>query len=151
VTAELKPYIDKNFSTLKDRKNTIIMGSSMGALISIYALCEFPNVFGGAAGISTHLPLNRVDTTDVDTNAAAFRNYLEKTLPKADTGKIYFDHGDQTLDAYYPLLQKKVDEIMIRKGYTAKGWMTRSFPGENHSETSWAKRLSIPLEFLLGR
>lgn len=151
MTGELKPYIDKNFSTLKDQKNTFIMGSSMGALISIYALCEFPNVFGGAAGISTHLPLNRVDTTDMDTTAAAFRTYLEKTLPKADTRKIYFDHGDQTLDAYYPPLQKKVDEIMIRRGYTAKGWETRSFPGENHSETSWAKRLSIPLEFLLGR
>lgn len=151
LTAELKPYIDKNFSTLKDRQNTFIMGSSMGGLISIYALCEFPKVFGGAAGISTHLPLTLTEKIDADTTAAGFRMYLEKTLPKADTRKIYFDHGDQTLDAYYPPLQKKVDKIMIRRGYTAQGWMTRSFPGENHSEISWAKRLSIPLEFLLGR
>lgn len=151
VTGELKPYIDKNFSTLKDRQNTFIMGSSMGGLISIYALCEFPKVFGGAAGISTHLPLTLAEKIDAETTAAGFRMYLERTLPKADTRKIYFDHGDQTLDAYYPPFQKKVDEVMIRRGYTAKGWKTRAFPGENHSETSWAKRLSIPLEFLLGR
>jgi enterochelin esterase-like enzyme len=151
LTGELKPYIDKNFSTLKDRNNTFIMGSSMGGLISIYALCEYPKVFGGAAGISTHLPLILADSIDSDVTAASFRAYLQKTLPKADTRKIYFDHGDQTLDAFYPPLQKKVDKIMKRRGYTAKGWTTRSFPGENHSETSWAKRLNIPLEFLLGR
>jgi enterochelin esterase-like enzyme len=150
LVEELKPYIDKHFATRKDRNNTFIMGSSMGGLISIYALCEYPNVFGGAAGISTHWPLILPEPGDKndDVVAASFRSYLEKHLPKADSRKIYFDYGDQTLDALYPPLQRKVDEIMRAKGFTKKSWITRSFPGEEHSEKSWAKRLSIPLEFL---
>jgi enterochelin esterase-like enzyme len=152
LVEELKPYIDKNFSTRKDSRDTFIAGSSMGGLISIYAICEYPNVFGGAAGISTHLPMvGDTKTPHIEAVPAAFRTYLEKNLPKADSRKIYFDYGDQTLDAFYPPLQKKVDEIMKAKGFTEKAWITRSFPGEDHSEKSWAKRLNIPLEFLLKK
>lgn len=46
----LKPYIDKNYRTAKDRRNTAIAGSSMGGLISLYAVLNYPRVFG-AAGI----------------------------------------------------------------------------------------------------
>ena len=153
LTKELKPYIDKIFSTKKDRKNTFIAGSSMGGLISIYAICEYPNIFGGTAGISTHLPLILAEEIKdkYDVIAASFRTYLEKNLPKANSRKIYFDHGDQTLDAFYPPLQKKVDEIMKAQGWTEKSWTTKFFAGEDHSEKSWAERLDIPLEFLLGK
>lgn len=152
LVEELKPFIDKEFSTRKDTKNTFIAGSSMGGLISIYAICEYPNVFGGAAGISTHLPMVLdAKTPKLDTVPASFRSYLEKNLPKANSRKIYFDYGDQTLDQYYPPLQKKVDELMKAKGWTAKSWITKFFAGENHSETSWAKRLNVPLEWLLSQ
>ncbi|RYG43757.1 MAG: alpha/beta hydrolase [Chitinophagaceae bacterium] len=46
----LKPYIDKNYRTAKNKANTAIAGSSMGALISMYAMLKYPRVFG-AAGI----------------------------------------------------------------------------------------------------
>jgi predicted alpha/beta superfamily hydrolase len=49
VVTELKPFIDSHFSTKKGRKHTFIAGSSMGGLISLYAICEYPNTFGGAA------------------------------------------------------------------------------------------------------
>lgn len=153
LVKELKPHIDRNFSTRKDRQNTFIAGSSMGGLISIYALCEYPQVFGGAAGMSTHLPLILAENVDAknDLIAASFRNYLEKNLPEANTRRIYFDYGDQTLDAFYPPLQKKVGDLMRGKNWTAKSWMTRSFPGDDHSEKAWAKRFHIPLEFLLQK
>ena len=152
LVEELKPFIDKEFSTRGDRKNTFIAGSSMGALISIYALCEYPNIFDGAAGISTHLPMVLdVKTPNLESVPPSFRDYLEKNLPKANTRKVYFDYGDQTLDQYYPPLQKKVDELMQRGGWTAKHWTTRFFAGEDHSEKAWAKRFSIPLEFLLSK
>jgi predicted alpha/beta superfamily hydrolase len=152
LVEELKPFIDKNFSTRKDRNNTFIAGSSMGGLISIYALCEYPNIFGGAAGISTHLPMVLdAKTPNLETVPVSFQTYLEKNLPKANSRKIYFDYGDQTLDAFYPPLQKKVDELMREKGWTSKMWTTKFFAGENHSETAWAKRFYIPLEFLLKR
>jgi predicted alpha/beta superfamily hydrolase len=152
ITQELKPFIDKNYSTRNDRKNTFIAGSSMGGLISIYAICEYPNIFGGAAGISTHLPMILdAKTPKLETVPESFRKYLDKKLPKSNSRKIYFDYGDQTLDAYYPPLQKKVDELMQAKGWTAKAWTTKFFAGENHSEKAWAKRFNEPLEFLLKK
>ena len=39
---------------------------------------------------------------------------------------------------------------MIKKGYTEKDLMTKEYLGEDHTETCWAKRLSIPMRFLLS-
>jgi predicted alpha/beta superfamily hydrolase len=49
LVTELKPFIDSTYATKPDRENTFIMGSSMGGLISLYAVSEYPEVFGGAA------------------------------------------------------------------------------------------------------
>jgi hypothetical protein len=81
----------------------------------------------------------------------AFINYLKRNLPNPKTHKIYFDYGDQTLDALYKPLQQKVDLVMKEKGFTSKNWMTKYFPGKDHSEKSWKERLDIPLEFLLKK
>jgi predicted alpha/beta superfamily hydrolase len=149
IVTELKPFIDKTFSVKTDQANTFIAGSSMGGLISLYAICEYPKVFGGAACISTHWP--GVFNADHNPIPATFMSYLKENLPDPKTHKIYFDYGDQTIDAMYEPFQKQVDEIMESKGYTSENWMTKSFPGMDHSETSWALRLDIPLMFLLGK
>jgi hypothetical protein len=147
LVTELKPYIDKNFATLSDKENTFIAGSSMGGLISMYAICEYPEVFGGAAGLSTHW----VGIFESEDNPIpdAFYTYLKNNLPNPKNHKIYFDYGDQTLDALYPRLQKEVDKIMVEKGYSLKNWVTKFFPRKDHSEKSWAERIHVPLEFLL--
>ncbi|MEI6411577.1 MAG: alpha/beta hydrolase-fold protein [Bacteroidota bacterium] len=149
IVLELKPLIDKQFSTKTGPKHTFIAGSSMGGLISIYAVCEYPKVFGGAACLSTHWPgiFTMVNNPVPDAMFA----YLKTHLPKPRKTKIYFDYGDQTLDAMYPPLQRQVDVIMRQKGFKPKHWITRFFPGENHSEVSWRKRLDVPLLFLLGK
>ena len=41
IVKTLKPYIDKRFHTLPDKKNTFIAGSSMGGLISLYAVLKY--------------------------------------------------------------------------------------------------------------
>ena len=147
LVTELKPFIDKTFSTLTDKDNTFMGGSSMGGLISMYAICEYPEVFGAVACISTHWPgIFAVENNPIP---EAFYSYLRKNLPNPRTNRIYFDYGDQTLDALYTLIQKKVDAIMVKKGFTPVNWQTHFFPGKNHSEEAWAKRLPIPLEFLL--
>lgn len=153
VVEELKPYVDGRYSTRKERASTFTMGSSMGGVISIYAICEYPDVFGGAAALSTHWPLIAVNAASGSSNEAAeaFREYLKKNLPRVRSHRIYFDLGDQTLDSYYPPHQRAVDEIMRSLGFTSKNWVTRGFPGEDHSETSWAKRLDVPFLFLLGK
>jgi len=154
IVEELKPFIDSKYSVKKDIKNTFIMGSSMGGLISAYAMCEYPNIFGGAACLSIHSPLAAFELINENTDAevsAKFRSYLSAHLPKANTRKIYFDYGDQTGDAFYKLYQSKIDSVMKQKGWEAKYWQTRFFPGEGHSEKSWNKRLEIPVSFLLGK
>lgn len=146
IVRELKPHIDEMFNTYTDKDNTYIAGSSMGGLISMYALCEYPQVFGGAACLSTHWP----GTFTLENNPIpnAFKQYLKNNLPDPATHKLYFDCGDETLDALYPEIQKEVDFIIKEKGYTAKNWRTGYFPGENHSENAWRDRVIIPLEFL---
>ena len=149
IVEELKPFIDSTYSTLIDKENTFIAGSSMGGLISMYAVCEYPNVFGGAACLSTHWP----GTFEVENNPIPeiFYNYLTNNLPKPNQNKFYFDYGTLELDALYPPLQTKVDAIMTSKGFSNENWITQKFEGENHSENAWKKRLHIPMEFLLKR
>jgi hypothetical protein len=114
----------------------------MGGLISVYALCEYPDIFSGAACLSTHWP----GIFKMENNPApdAFVNYLERHLPDPSSHKIYFDFGTETLDAMYAPLQKKVDEIMVSNGYTKRSWKTLEFEGEDHSEGPGEKDWIFP-------
>jgi predicted alpha/beta superfamily hydrolase len=150
VVKELKPYIDIAFSTRKGKAHTMMMGSSMGGLISIYAICEYPETFGMAGCMSTHWPLIFFDEHKYF--STAMNAYLEQHLPNPNDHKIYFDLGDQTLDSMYAPYQEKVDAIMIKAGYdNSKNWITKNFLGDDHSEKSWRRRLHIPLLFLFNR
>ncbi len=148
IVEELKPFIDSAYSTHKSAKNTFIAGSSMGGLISMYALCEYPNVFGGAACMSTHW----TGIFEVENNPIPqkFIEYLSENLPDPATHKIYFDFGTETLDALYEPFQIQADSVMKAKGYDNKNWITKKFEGKDHSEKAWRERIDIPLIFLLG-
>ncbi|WP_089757314.1 alpha/beta hydrolase-fold protein [Chryseobacterium soldanellicola] len=45
IADTLKPFVDENYRTKKDRENTGIGGSSLGALISIYSGFLYPEVY----------------------------------------------------------------------------------------------------------
>jgi enterochelin esterase-like enzyme len=157
IVRELKPMIDRRFNVKTDRANTAIMGSSMGSLISLYAIDEYPRVFGGAGMMSTHWPLfmtpdgKSVSNEEYEVVSSAFERYLAPALPDPRTHKLYFDHGSETLDAIYARYQDRVDAVVARRGYKqGVNWMTRSFPGQKHNEVSWASRVAIPLQFLLA-
>lgn len=142
IVSELKPFIDKKYSTKPDRDNTFVAGSSMGGLMSLYAISEYPQIFGGAACLSTHFPLGE----------GVMIEYMKKNLPAPKTHKIYFDYGTETLDATYEPFQKRADSLMKKKGYKQnKNWVTRKFAGGEHSEKSWRQRVDVPLVFLLGK
>ncbi|WP_299256662.1 alpha/beta hydrolase-fold protein [uncultured Aquimarina sp.] len=142
LVEELKPFIDKTYNVSTRAENTSIMGSSMGGLISLYAICKYPEVFGAAGCVSTHWP--------VPVLGEAYIKTLPATLPAPKTHKIYFDFGTETLDAQYEPYQKQVDQMMIDKGYTkGENWITKKFEGASHDEKSWNERVHIPLEFLL--
>lgn len=156
LVEELKPYIDKTYRTLPGREHTAVMGSSMGGLMSLYALTRYPEVFGAAACLSTHWPVS-TDHAWAEAHggaanplAAALRRYLGQHLPDPATHKVYFDHGTEGLDALYPPLQALMDQVMAERGYRQPGsWLSKSFPGAGHDETSWHRRLDVPLTFVL--
>jgi len=146
LTQELKPYIDKTYRTKPEMANTSICGSSMGALISLYAICEYPNVFGQAACLSTHWPL--LFDTNHTGPSEALKKYLYEKLPSSSNHRIYFDYGTKTIDKYYDVHQKTIDNIMSLKGYNDKNWVTKKFEGAAHVEKSWQERFQYPLIFL---
>lgn len=147
IVERLKPEIDRRYPTLSDPDNTVVMGSSMGGLISLYALARHPDVFGAAGCLSTHWP-GGFDPDDRTLSDALFALFAD-ILPQAGRHRLYFDYGDATLDALYPPLQRRVDALLREKGYAKTDWTTRFFPGAEHSEQAWAARLDQPLKFLL--
>ena len=81
----------------------------------------------------------------------AYIKYLSEHLPVPAYHRIYFDHGSETLDQHYEHYQLQADSVMKAGGYDASNWMTRTFPGQAHTEDAWAERLEIPVLFLLER
>jgi len=142
MVEEVKPFVDSMYRTLPGRADTFVMGSSMGGLISAYAMSEYPEVFGGAGCLSTHWPAGD----------GAVIAYLKAHLPDPKTHKFYFDHGTLTLDAGYAVYQKQMDAVLAAGGYEpGTNWISRVYEGADHSERSWSKRVNVPLEFFLAK
>ena len=148
---DLKPYIDNTFSVYSDKPNTFVAGSSMGGLMSMYAISEYPDVFGGAACLSTHWVGAVPKPEENNPFPKAIFKYMDEYFPESGDQKVYFDYGNKTLDQHYPQYAPRVDQILKAKGYSNKDSRNLFFEGTNHSENAWNKRLDIPLTFLLGR
>jgi enterochelin esterase-like enzyme len=154
LTAELKQWVDGRFRTLADRANTSVMGSSMGGLISLYAMGEYPAVFGQAAAVSMHLPLASPDIPEGERAAAAqavadaFGKWLATTKLDPKLNRLYRDHGTATLDEFYPPYAAAFDAMMAARGWRWPNYEARVFTGTAHNETAWAERVDIPLLFL---
>ncbi len=148
LVKELKPQIDADYRTLPDTDHTFIGGSSMGGLISMYAQCEYPGVFGGALCFSTHWPVSMDDSSPlIPLNIV---EYFSENVPGGKTW--YFDHGTRGLDQYYEPYQQQIDSILMEKQYIANdNWMSRKFEGHDHNERDWHRRLHIPLTFVFGK
>ena len=141
LVEELKPLIDGTYRTQPERARTFVMGSSMGGLISLYALGEHPAIFGGAGCVSTHWTIGEAGLVDL----------MGRALPRAGAHKIYFDYGTETVDAPYEPFQQRMDARMRAAGYQpGVDWLTRKFDGADHSERAWRARVDIPLRFLLA-
>jgi predicted alpha/beta superfamily hydrolase len=141
LVEELKPFVDARYRTLPGRDDTFVMGSSMGGLISLYAVAQYPQVFGGAGAVSTHWLA--CDGCTVD--------WFARHLPKPGTHRLYFDHGTATLDAGYAPHQQRMDAALRKAGWRdGRDWVSRVFEGAEHNEAAWQARVEIPLRFLLA-
>ncbi|WP_296818580.1 alpha/beta hydrolase-fold protein [Brevundimonas sp.] len=156
LVEELKPRVDASFLTLPGRDDTVISGSSMGGLISLYAMMKHPEVFSAAACLSTHWPL-RIEGLDAS-GLEAFRETLVETwtrvvregLPAGSDHRLYFDRGDETLDQFYAFFQDRIDSTVRQAGWGPERFTSLVFPGAEHNEGAWNQRLDVPLIFLLG-
>ncbi len=155
LVAELKPRVDRSFRTRTGRRDTAIMGSSMGGLISLYALGEYPEVFGQAAALSIHWPLaNPADAAPDEPRAVidAVGQWLAASVIDPRHNRLYIDTGTETLDAYYAPYADRFRPLMVARGwYPGCLGMERVFYGTAHNEAAWRERVEIPLTFLLRR
>ncbi len=83
----LKPQIDRDLRTLSDREHTFIAGSSMGGLMSLYAVAQYNSVFGRAAALSP----------SVWTNVDKLEQLIRRTKIRQNT-VIYMDYGSVELE-----------------------------------------------------
>ena len=120
----LKPYIDKNFRTLADKKNTFIAGSSMGGLISMYAVIKYPEVFGGAGIFSPSFWVS-----------PKLEQYLNKTGNKINS-KLFFYAGEKESERMVPDMKKI--EADIKTISTSKIY-ERTDADAKHNEAAWRK------------
>ncbi len=136
IIEELMPFINSNYKTKTDKKNTGIMGSSMGGLISFLAVWKFPDVFGKAACLSSSFYYD-------DEKAIKMVKDYKSEKKKI---KIYIDHGEDGLPR-----GQKMFCALSEKGFIIGTDIDYFYaPGAEHTENAWAERLERPLLFLFG-
>lgn len=127
LVKNLKPVIDYHFRTLKDRENTMIGGSSMGANISLAALIKYPQVFSKAMVLSPAFWLD-----------PELERMVGDHTPKTDS-KIYFSCG--TNEGAGDVLQKmlSMNNLMFDIGYQPEQIFMMDWPNGEHNEAFWAE------------
>jgi len=139
VVQQLKPLIDSTYRTQPDAKNTAVLGSSMGGLISFYFAWWFPQVFAQAACISSSFFWN---------DYQACNDVLAQVGPKKKI-RLYVDVGGK--EKFLTVGYKKMVTTLKQKGYK-KGLDLDYYVDRNasHNEQCWGDRLWRPLMFLFG-
>ena len=132
----LKPEIDQKYRTLPDRNNTIIAGSSMGGLMSLYAATVYNHVFQRAACLSPSIWVAPGKVLEM----------IARAHVRNDTC-IYMDYGSEEMfnHAANPESLISVSHFLLTKRVNLA---LRVVPGGNHSEASWEKQIPIFMDCL---
>ena len=145
MVEELKPYMDRNFPTYSFREATGIGGSSMGGLMSLYAITHYNHTFSKAACLSsTVTPCLEELLNDIRVNRMS-----------RDT-RIYLSWGELEGQGSAEKLNDNFDSYtsqcnhMLAEGIKRKGAATRLYyqPGGRHCEADWAKQNPRYMNFL---
>lgn len=131
----LKPFIDKQFRTLKDSTHTFVAGSSMGALISLYAVVKYPKVFGGAGIFSPAFwPAPQIYT---EVASAKWGNTFRR---------FYFYAGGKESETMIPEMDKMIAVIEKKGQYETKRVVS---PISKHNEEAWAREFGHFYTFII--
>ena len=155
---ELVPFIEKKYNTNLNKNNTGILGSSMGGLMALNAIIEYPENFGFAGCFSVHwigikpidfflLPIRNKVTEDQDL-VEGLKKYIDSNIKKLENHRLYFDYGTEGLDQYYSIPQNDIDKIFIKNNINFKSFM---FEGHSHEEKFWSQRFEGALDFLIAK
>ena len=151
VANTVKPLIDRDFRTLPEREHTGILGSSMGGLISLYALFCRPEIFGFAGVMSPSLWFAQ-EAIFPYVQQASFkpgRVYLDAgTHEGSDTRALH--SGPHKYTSRYLSAVRRMRDRLDQKGYRpAQGLCYHEEEEAIHNEAAWARRLPDALRFLL--
>lgn len=135
IVEVLKPWIDQHYRTRPERRHTAIMGSSMGGLISSYAISHYPQVFGKAAIFSPAYWL--APQVFADTEAR----------PPPPAQRIYFYAGGSEDLSMVPDMERMV-ALLRRQGLPATNLAVRVNPVGRHNESAWRVEFPRALEWL---
>jgi predicted alpha/beta superfamily hydrolase len=119
----LKPFIDKKYRTQKEPAGTYIAGSSMGGLISMYAIARYPNVFGGAGIFSPAFWISPEIYTEVE------KADWSKARPK-----LFFYGGGKEGESVVPDMDKMIAIVEKKGNYSLRRLMS---PIGKHDEPTW--------------
>lgn len=146
IVNELKPFIDANYRTLKDRAHTGIMGSSLGGLVSLYVAWRHPDVFSRVGAMSTSYGWADGHIIDFVAGRAA----PQGVRVWMDMGTAE-DRTDRDKDGVPDVIQlhRRMRDVLMEKGLS----IPRSLryvedEGAAHNERAWAARLPRALAFL---
>ena len=130
----LKPYIDKNYRTQKTSKYTFIAGSSMGGLISMYAVLKYPGIFGGAGVFSPAFWVGPAIHNDI------------KTKGRKVNARIYFYGGKLEGESMIPEMLKAFEEMAD----VSKSKLISVIRDEGkHNEPTWRKEFPLFYHWLM--
>ena len=140
IADAILPFVAEKFEVELHPERTAVMGSSMGGLMSMYAMSKRPDVFGTAICFSTHWPFG----------GETMVNELTAMLPDGQTHRLWTDSGTIELDAIYPPLHNKAVELIKQKGYSEpEGLVASIYPNTGHHESYWARRVAEALNWWL--
>jgi len=137
IVKTLKPFIDSHYRTLPDRENTVIMGSSMGGLISFYMALEYPEVFGKAGIFSPSLWFS----------PKAFEMIQKYNLKKIQ--KFYLISGakEGTQTVYNTL---KADSLLRSIGFDENYLRCKISKYGQHNEGFWSREFGDAVRYLFS-
>lgn len=136
MVQELKPLIDAKYPTLPDRENTAIGGSSMGGLMSLYAVTAFNDVYSRAACLS---PSIWFATRSLDR--------LIRDAQFAPDTVIYMDYGSREM-AHHDNMRKQYAAVTSRLLEKQVLLTSRIVPNGDHCEACWEEQIPFFMHIL---
>jgi predicted alpha/beta superfamily hydrolase len=141
---EVMPFVYERFRIARGPENTGLGGSSLGALISLYAVMERPGVFGR---LLLESPSLFISNRRILKYSRAFRRWPEKVFLAIGTREAGRDDKDRQVVEDVRELEKS----LRRAGFDDSRLLVKVAEGASHNEGEWARRFPEALSFLFGK